>query len=271
MSMTVRGYGRASTDAQILSTDQQHAKVRDAFAAFKTITSNWGDAVWGGFLADEATSRVSSFRERHFGSLLLAASQPGDIILVSNYDRIFASVVDVCESLELLSRMKVGLVILDTDLDTTTIIGDFCFKILALVKEMEVKEIRRRTRESIAHRKRLGRPMTAPPVGWKHKAVQVPGVPKAQRYLVPDERARRYARKLAGIMLQGRYNFRQAAYYCNSEGFMQLNGKRWTEPTFAKWMRAAQADFPLPNGSHEAFPIPADAVPVNVETISADD
>jgi len=254
-----------------LSTSQQEAKVRDAFDAFKRIKPALADARWGGFLADEATSRVSKFHQRHSGSLVLAASQPGDIILVSNYDRIFANIVDVCETLELLRGMKVGLIILDTDIDTTTIVGDFCFKVLALVKEMEVKEIRRRGRESKAHRKRLGRPFTQPVLGWKHRVVRVPGIPTHQRYLVPDNAARRLARELVGIKCQGQLSYTQASQYCNSIGLKQRNGKRWTIPTFVAWCRAAENNFPLPNGSHEACPIPADAIPVIVETISPDD
>src|SRR5262249_39333892 len=131
MVCTFRGYGRASRDTQILSTEQQESGVTDAFGALQRLKPKYAEAVWGGFYGDgidEAITRTSKFRERHFGSLVLAASQPGDVILVSNYDRIFANVIDVCETLEFLRMMQIGLIILDCDIDTTTIVGEFCFK-----------------------------------------------------------------------------------------------------------------------------------------------
>lgn len=266
----VRGYGRASTDSQTLSTAQQEAKIFDAFGAYQKIKEDWANATWGGFMADEATSRVSTFRERHAGSLTIAASKPGDIILVSNYDRIFANVVDVCDTLKLLHERNIGLVILDCDIDTTTILGAFCFKVLALVKELDVLEIRRRTRESKAHRRRLGRPYTGSiPIGWKHQLYRVPGIHLPQKYLVPNYRARRLAREI--LIIQERYGGNQGCQFANVCGLKQVNGRRWQPMTFNKWCKAAVNDFPLPNGSHEAAPIPPDAVPISIETISADE
>jgi DNA invertase Pin-like site-specific DNA recombinase len=275
MGFTVRGYGRASRDHQILSTSQQESVVRDAFDSFRRIKPKWSDAEWGGFFpdgAEESACRESIFRQRHFGSLILAASKPGDVILVSNYDRIFANVVDVCESLPLLSEMKVGLIVLDCDIDTTTIVGEFCFKILALVKEMEVKEIRRRTRESIAYRKRAGLPLGGrPTIGWMHTVFSQPGITTPQRRLVPDHAARRLAAELLRIKQSHKLSLHQASQFCNSLGLKQTNGRRWTPPTFAAWCRAAENNFPLPNGSHTPCPIPANAKPLTFATISAAD
>src|SRR6188474_1020553 len=107
MSSICRGYGRASTDHQVQSTEQQESVELETFALYKRIKPDWKDAEWGGFFADEATSRVSAFSQRHFGSLVIAASQPGDIILVANYDRIFANVSDVCDTLKLLNERRV--------------------------------------------------------------------------------------------------------------------------------------------------------------------
>ncbi len=269
-----RGYGRASTDRQVMSTEVQQSVAFAAFEAFVKSRPKWRDAVWGGFFPDGAefhTCRETKLRERHYGSLILAASQPGDFIIAANFDRIFANPVDVCESLELCRQREIGIVVLDTDIDTSTIFGEMVFTILAAIKKMEVREIRRRTKESIAYRQRIGRPATYPLIGWKHKTVRIPGVQSIQRYLVPDERARRYARQLFDIMTRGEYSHRQAFQYCNSEGFKQINGTPWTIHTFIKWMRAVRNDFVLPNGNHEACPIPADAVPVLVETISEGD
>lgn len=266
----VRGYGRASTDHQALSTDQQAAKILDAFHAFKTIKPAWKNAVWGGFMGDEAVSRQSIFRERHAGSMILGVSQPGDVILVSNFDRIFANVVDVCETLELLRTRQVGLIVLDMDIDTSTILGETVFTILAAMKRMEVREIARRTREHIEHRKRLGRPWNHPPIGWAHIQARVPNRSEPQRFLVPDPVARRLANKVREIRSNFR-GFAPAAKYCNSIGLRQLSGRKWNKVTLNKWCRAARDNFVLPNGSHDPAPIPPDAVPVSIHTITPDD
>jgi DNA invertase Pin-like site-specific DNA recombinase len=270
MGIVVRGYGRASTDRQVLSTDQQHTVIKDAFAAYKVVKPDWKDAVWGGFLADEATSRETEFSKRHSGSLLLAASQPGDVIVVANYDRIFAKVTHACDALELLSKRNVSLIILDTQVDTTTIHGDAFFKMLAIFKEMEVKTIRKRIRDAAAHRKRVGRPFGKAPVGFKIVVSKVPGMPTFQRYLTADNAARRRAREMLRLKTQNGFSYRQAHEYCNKVvGLRMPSGKKWTFPTFLAWCRAAEADFVLPNGSHDPAPIPLDAEPVNLETITS--
>ena len=272
MSINVFGYGRASTDSQVLSTEQQEAKVRDSFAAYKTIKPHWSEAVWGGFMSDEATSRVSVFRERHFASLLLAACKPGDVILVSNFDRIFGSTVDVCETLALLKTMKISLVVLDMDIDTSTILGETIFTILAAIKHMEVREIRRRICDGLAHRRKVGRPHTgSTPIGWKSKAWHVPGIHGPQKYLVPDNAARRLARQILDIKQSYKLSFEQAYQFCNSMGLKNIHGRRWYLAVFFRWCSAAQRGFPIHNGSHDPAPIPADAVPYAVHSSPGDD
>ncbi len=267
--MKVFGYGRASTDIQVASTTQQHSVVLDAFEAYKKIKPAWANAVWAGFVADEATSRTSRFPQRHNGSLLVAACQPGDVIMVSNYDRIFANVVDVCETIGLFKERNIGLIILDFEIDTTTIIGEFCFKLLALVKELEVQEIRRRTREAVAHRNRVGLPGTYPRIGWMTKLMLIPGSRKPQKFLVPNNAVRRLAREILRIKINNNFSYNEAMDYCNENKILR-NRKKWTKRTFLKWCDAAREDFVLPNGNHEAAPIPANAVPCAITELSDD-
>jgi len=268
MCFSVRGYGRASTDAQVRSTEQQEAVELEAFDLFRKVKPGWNDAQWGGFFRDEDTERISKFRERHSGSLILAASRPGDVILVANYDRIFASVVDVCETLELVRERRIKLLILDCDIDTTTDFGESVFKLLAVIKEMEVKEIRRRVREMNVHRRKIGLPCARAVIGWKNVSVFHEG--RIRRYPQPDHVARRFGYDLLKQFTEWKKSFVQAHQFANSIGLKQMNGRRWTLLTFKKWLKAARDDFPLPNGSHDAPPIPPDAKPVVMNTISAD-
>jgi DNA invertase Pin-like site-specific DNA recombinase len=271
MGFVCRGYGRASTDGQVISTQKQHAVCLDIFEFKKRTNPEWADAVWGGWVADEATCRETQFRTRHFGSLILAATKPRDRILCAAHDRLFGDLIDFCETMKLCETMKFVVVVGDKEIDYADEANVCYYKIITAFAELEVKRLRRRCREAIAYRKRVGRPATSPLIGWKHVVVKIPGIPEPQRYQIPDNRARRYARELLAIVTHRKLSFTQASQYCNSIGHTQLNGKRWTVPTFVAWCRAAQNNFVLPNGSHDACPIPADAIPVKVETISADD
>lgn len=272
MGIVVRGYGRASTDKQVLSTEQQEAKVVDAFGAYQKIKPEWEFAAWGGFFRDQAVCRETYFRQREAGSQILALSSPGDIILVSNYDRIFANVRDVCETLEILRDAKVGLVILDCQIDTTTIIGEFCFKLMALVKELDVKTIRERCRNHAAYRKRIGRPISGVcTIGWRIVSVIVPGIEGIQKYLVPHKRARRLASEITMIAEGLNGNKLAAMRWCNRHKLFNFRGRRWNPETFNQWLWAAKANFPLPNGLQEAAPIPPNALPVHVSTIDNED
>src|SRR5688572_1140891 len=141
---TVRGYGRASTDGQVLSCDQQHAKIKEAFDYKKSTRPEWAKAEWGGFIADEATCRESCFRERHGGSLLLAATKPGDLIMVANFDRLICGVIDACETVEYLNAHGIRLAILDfggMEVDTSTAYGEFFFVMMAQIKRLELHDI----------------------------------------------------------------------------------------------------------------------------------
>jgi DNA invertase Pin-like site-specific DNA recombinase len=221
----VRGYGRASTEAQSLSTQQQEAVELEAFELYRKVKPEWKGATWGGFFRDEDTTRTSKFRERNSGSLILAACQPGDVIIVANYDRIFANVVDVCETLELVRSKGIRLLILDCDIDTTTDFGESVFKLLAVIKEMEVKEIRRRITEAMRYRRARGLPCAGSKIGWQTVHARHEG--RNKTFWQPDFVARRLANELLRRMDEWDCNINTAFKMCNNIGLRQRNGSKW--------------------------------------------
>lgn len=272
----VRGYGRASTDKQLLSPSQQEAVVKDAFDLFVRVKPEWQSATWGGFFFDEATHRDSKFREREVGSLVLAATQPGDAIIVSNFDRIFAKVADVCETLDLIQQRKFRLVVLDLDTDLSSDLGQCFFKVMAAIKELEVKATRSRTRNALQHRRNVGLPAGRHPLGWSTVAVMIKG--KVRRYYVPNEEQRALGRKILDLQVRRGLNFKDTMKLLNqlgiknpqAENYGRRQSGKWTPHAIAKWLRAAQNNFPLRNGSHVPFPIPPEAEPVPTNFVSAD-
>lgn len=256
----VRGYGRASTEHQVMSPEQQEAAVVEAFEAFKRIRPGWHNALWGGFYFDEATTRTSKFRERPVGSLVLAMTQPGDIIMSSNYDRIFANVMDVCETLETIEMMRFRVIVLDLDIPLDNDLGRAVFKIMAAVKELEVKETRRRCRNAAKHRLATGLPVGKAPLGWRLVAVSLRGL--VRKYLVPDEAVRALGKQVMEIKATTGLDYLHLTEELNRRRLRNAEGNEWARKPLARLIRAAAKGFPLHGGQHEAAPIPPDADPV---------
>lgn len=266
-----RSYGRASTDVQVLSTEQQHSFCRDVFDFKKRIHPEWANAIWGGFVADEATCRETKFRERHYGSLILAATKPGDRIMCSTNDRLFGGLIDTCETIDLAQKMGFKIVMGDQEINPNDESAMAYHKILATFAELEVKRLRRRTREALQYRIRIGKPTGARVVGWKTVHCRVPGIHEIQKFYVPDPKARRLANELVAIKEANNLTYTGCRHFCNKIGRKQLSGRKWNNPTFILWCRAAENGFPLPNGLHTPAPIPPDAIPIKVNTITDDD
>lgn len=262
-----RGYGRASKDKQIVSVFQQESVCQDAFGLFTRIKPDWANLTWGGFFVEEEnTTRTSKFRERKTGHILLAATQPGDMILVAKYDRIFANVIDACETIELIEQRKFRIHILDAELDISTNMGQAAFKMFSIFKELEVKEIRSRSRDNVAYRKGHGLPFNKQPIGWKYAVVEIRG--QRRSFYVPDRESRALAKRILALRTQlGRYD--RTLDELNRLRVMRPNGtSRWRYTQVKRWCRAAIHDFPLPDGSQEPAPIPAEANPYRPPTIA---
>lgn len=255
----VRAYGRASTEKQVISPLQQESACKDAFSLYQRIKPGWANAVWGGFFADEAESRTSMLRQRPVGSLVLASTKPGDVVMASNYDRIFANVMDVCETIELIEQRKLRVVVLDLDVDLNHHMGQAVFKIMAAVKELEVKEIRRRGKETAAYRIANGLPWGKPPIGWKNKSFRDKRTKNVCRRFVPDDEGRALAKQILELRVRESLSFKQLAHKLNRRGIRNPRGGTWTYPAVNRWVTAALREFPLKNGTHNPSPIPADA------------
>ena len=76
MTFFVYGYGQASCDPSVPSTEQQEAFVRKAYAALINTGVLPPDSVWSGFVGDEATRKPVRFRQRQAASFLLARLAP---------------------------------------------------------------------------------------------------------------------------------------------------------------------------------------------------
>jgi DNA invertase Pin-like site-specific DNA recombinase len=146
--MNVLGYGRVSTTEQAnngMSLDTQKQQIV-GYAMMK----GWAVAE---FFIDGGVSGSVPLADRPEGRRLLAALQPGDVVITAKLDRAFRSASDALGTLEQLKEDKVGLHMIDLGGDVTgNGISKLVFTILSAVAENERDRIRERVRDVKRHR-----------------------------------------------------------------------------------------------------------------------
>ena len=138
-----------------------------------------------------------------------------------------------------------------------------------MMKSLRQRE--RRTKEEFEYRKRQGMPAGGKcPIGWELIHFKVNG--RRQAHFVPDAGGRRVAQAILEHHDRWGGAFEQTAYWFNAQKIFRPDGRRWRRTAIFNWYHAAKDGFPLPNGRHEAFPIPVGATPVtHRRTIAQDD
>jgi putative DNA-invertase from lambdoid prophage Rac len=148
MTMKIYAYCRVSTAEQAnsgLSLETQRQQVT-GYAMMK-----------GWQLADcfieAGISGSTPLAERPQGKRLLAALEPGDVVITAKLDRMFRSAADALGTLEELKEDGIGLHMIDLGGDVTgNGISKLVFTILSAVAENERDRIRERVRDAKRHR-----------------------------------------------------------------------------------------------------------------------
>src|SRR5439155_8978675 len=83
------GYGRASTDKQVLTLEAQE---EDCWAAFRERYAK--EFTYGGFFRDEAEHGDTPFRQRPQAAELCQRLRRGDVVLITKVDRPFRDFAD---------------------------------------------------------------------------------------------------------------------------------------------------------------------------------
>jgi DNA invertase Pin-like site-specific DNA recombinase len=146
--MRVLGYCRVSTAEQAnggLSLDQQKQQITGY-----SMMKGWRVAE---FFIEAGVSGSVPLADRPEGQRLLAALQPGDVVVAAKLDRAFRSAADALETLEELKKDKIGLHLIDLGGDVCgNGISKLVFTILSAVAENERDRIRERVRDAKRHR-----------------------------------------------------------------------------------------------------------------------
>jgi putative DNA-invertase from lambdoid prophage Rac len=153
------GYCRVSTDMQEASSEAQRA-------ALAEYAKRAGQPLADVFV-DEDVSGSVPLRDRPAGKRMWDRLQRGDMVVITTRDRGFRSLVDAATTLMIWREQGIKLHILDFPIDLTTDEGELVFLQGAVFAQYERKQIGRRIRRGLAHRKQTGQPYGATrPWGW---------------------------------------------------------------------------------------------------------
>ena len=132
------GYARVSSAGQNLDVQQEKLL---AFGCEK--------------LFEEKQSSKSS-DNRPILKEALDFAREGDIFIVTRLDRLARSLLDLVKIVELLEKKRIGFVVLDQHIDTTTPTGRLMFHVLSAIGEFERELINERVKDGISKAKNKG-------------------------------------------------------------------------------------------------------------------
>ncbi len=95
--------------------------------------------------------------------------RPFDLVAAYRFDRLSRSLRDFLEMVAMMERARVGLVSYSEKLDTSTAHGRFAVQVLVGAAELERSLIAARTREALAHKRRLGVSLGEVPLGFRRR------------------------------------------------------------------------------------------------------
>lgn len=138
------GYARVSTDDQVLDAQVDALSAAGAERIFM-------DKISG------------ARRQRPELDRMVDQLRPGDVVVVTKYDRLSRSLQDLLAIVDAIQGKGAGFRSLAEDIDTTTPAGRLVFHVFASIAQFERERISERTREGLAAARKRGRVGGRPP------------------------------------------------------------------------------------------------------------
>lgn len=148
------GYARVST------TDQKLDGQTD------TLTGAGVERIFSDKITGTARNRPELDR-------LMEQLRPGDVVVVTKYDRLARSLKDLLEIVDGIQAKGAGFKSLGEDIDTTTPAGRLVFHVFASIAQFERERIVERTREGLEAARKRGRVGGRPPALSPAQAAEV--------------------------------------------------------------------------------------------------
>jgi DNA invertase Pin-like site-specific DNA recombinase len=163
----ILGYARVSTKDQNLDGQRDALTAAGAERIF-------ADTITG-------TARVRPELDR-----LLTELRPGDVVVVTKYDRAARSLKDLLEIVDLLRSRGAGFRSLGEDIDTTTPAGKLVFHIFGSIAEFERARIVERTKEGLEAARKRGRVGGRPPALSPAQKIEVKRMRDVEHRSIPE-------------------------------------------------------------------------------------
>ena len=162
--MTTFGYARVSTVRQADEGESLDVQQRTV-AGYALMHGMTIDKVF----VERGVSGSKPLSERPQGAALLAAIQPGDVLITPKLDRMFRSALDALDVLADLKKRDIALHMVDLGGDVSTNgVSKLVFTILSAVAEAERDRTRERVTEVKKDQRTRGRYLGGtPPFGWR--------------------------------------------------------------------------------------------------------
>ena len=160
----ILGYARVSTEDQHLDAQLTALEAAGAERVF-------------------AEKISGSRRERPELERLIDQLRPGDVIVVTKYDRLSRSLQDLLTLVDRIRAAGAGFRSMAEDIDTTTPAGRLVFHVFASIAQFERERIAERTREGLEAARRRGR------VGGRPPALSAEQKKEVQRLRDEDRRS----------------------------------------------------------------------------------
>jgi DNA invertase Pin-like site-specific DNA recombinase len=162
--MATYGYCRVSTARQAEEGESLGAQER-TLAGYAMMHDLTIDRMF----VERGVSGSKPLAERPEGTALLAALQPGDVVITAKLDRMFRSALDALDVLGQLQKRGISLHMIDLGGDVTgNGISKLVFTILSAVAEAERDRIRERISAVKADQRQRGRYLGGiAPFGWR--------------------------------------------------------------------------------------------------------
>lgn len=148
------GYARVSTEDQNLEAQLDALDVAGA------------ERIWSEKISGSRKDRPELER-------LLDQLRPGDVVVVTKYDRLSRSLVDLLEIVTRVGDRGAGFRSLAEDIDTTTPAGRLVFHVFASIAQFERERISERTKEGLASARKRGRIGGRPPALSQERRAEV--------------------------------------------------------------------------------------------------
>jgi DNA invertase Pin-like site-specific DNA recombinase len=157
-------------DARVSTSDQTLAAQTDAL-----------EAAGAGRMFPETISGAT--RARPELAHLLDHLRPGDVVIITKYDRLARSLRDIVAAIE---AKGAGFRSLAEDIDTPTPAGRLIFHVFASIAQFERERISERTKESLAAARKRGRVGGRPPALTPDRRAEVRRMRDDQARSIPE-------------------------------------------------------------------------------------